>query len=460
MNLKQDFKNLLNNWRVFLLAIGSARNKAIAVFSILCLVAGIMVIYYSMNKGIHPVPAEVYDETPVSEIEEPPQPDDYSAAGYLAGEVKPNQGFYQVIQDMGISTDEFRKINNVLRFNVEPTSIRTGEKVWVKLADDSTSISEFIYEPNPVIDHKINLDTTSDEYVYSMTEDPTEYVYRVIEGALEEDSSLNNMLLDSKVPENLTDTVNGILECKISFRTDARMGDKFTVLLQERYYEDEWISGRVMYAAYRGKRTGFHEAFRYAEDDPKSSYNAHYTPKGEALIASGLRYPLDRIQIVSTYGMRIHPVTGRRQMHNGVDYRARTGTNVHAVARGTVITSSYDSVSGNKVAIRHDDRSTSWYLHLKKRGVRKGQQVKTRQVIGTSGSTGRVTGPHLHFAFKNDRNQWMNPLKKRMIATPKLEGSRLEQLQMQVKNLRLKMREIGNYDENPADTIALTTQME
>ena len=133
---------------------------------------------------------------------------------------------------------------------------------------------------------------------------------------------------------------------------------------------------------------------------------------------------------------------------------------VHAVAKGKVIVSSYDAVSGNKVAIRHADGSSSWYLHLQKRMVKKGQQVKTRQVIGLSGSTGRVEGPHLHFAFKNAKNQWINPLTKRMIATPKLTGSRLEQLQSQVQSIRRKLEEIEQYDEIPADTDSLAERMQ
>ncbi|MBN1818862.1 MAG: peptidoglycan DD-metalloendopeptidase family protein [Sedimentisphaerales bacterium] len=460
MDFKQGFKKILQNRRISRLTIVITENKAIAVLSILFLVAGIVIIEYGLDRVTIPVSTEAPDEKSDTETTAPPLPEGDYSADYLAGEVKPDQGLFQAVMDMGISTDAALKVINVLRYNVELIAIRAGEKVWVKLTDGKTGISEFIYEPDSVVDHKVTLDTTTGEYVYSMTEEPTEFRYRVIEGTLEEGSSLNDTLLNSQVPPNLTGTVNGILQCKISFRTDAREGDIFKVLLRERYYGDEWIGGTVMYASYRGKRTGFHEAFRYSEDDPKSSYNAHYTPEGEALIHSGLRYPLDRLFIVSRYGMRVHPITGRRQMHYGVDYRARPGTKVHAVARGKVIVSSYDSISGNKIAIRHDDGSSSWYLHLQKRSVKKGQQVKTRQVIGTSGSTGRVEGPHLHFAFKNAKNQWMNPLKKRMIATPKLEGSRLEQLQAQVKDIRQRLKDIGENDAGPADTVTLTKRVE
>lgn len=422
------------------------------MLSILILPATAVIVAFYLDKDGKPDMEETLGQTGAPETTGQSLPAGDYSDGYLAGEVQPNQGIFQVVMDMGIGADEALMVINVLRYNVELISIRAGEKVWVKLADDNIRISEFIYEPDAVVDHKITLNPTSGEYDYSMTEKPTQYRYRVIEDTLEEGSSLNDSLLNSKVPPNLTGTVNGILQNKINFRTNAREGDKFKVLLRERYYGDEWISGTVLYTSYRGRKTGFHEAFRYSEDDPNSSYNAYYTPEGEALIHSGLRYPLDRIFMVSRYGMRVHPVTGKRKMHYGVDYRASPGTRIHAVAEGTVVVSSYDAISGNKIAIRHADGSTSWYLHLKKRGVKKGQRVKTRQVIGTSGATGQVEGPHLHFAFKNARGQWINPLDKRMIATPRLKDSRLERLQAQIKDIRLKLEECGKSEESPAET--------
>jgi murein DD-endopeptidase MepM/ murein hydrolase activator NlpD len=119
-------------------------------------------------------------------------------------------------------------------------------------------------------------------------------------------------------------------------------------------------------------------------------------------------------------------------MHRGVDLRGRRGQAVRAVASGMVVASSYNKFAGNKVAIKHRDGSTSYYLHLNKRNVRKGQWVKSYQNIGTVGATGRVTGPHLHFGFKKPNGRWMNPMNKRMIATPKLAGARLDNLEKQI----------------------------
>ena len=78
-------------------------------------------------------------------------------------------------------------------------------------------------------------------------------------------------------------------------------------------------------------------------------------------------------------------------------------------------------------------------MHLDKRSVSVGTRVAPRQVIGRVGSTGRSTGPHLHFGFTNAKGKWINPLTKTMIATPKLEGARLARLQVQVEEIKKEL---------------------
>ena len=134
------------------------------------------------------------------------------------------------------------------------------------------------------------------------------------------------------------------------------------------------------------------------------------------------------MHIRSHFGYRVHPVTGKRAFHRGVDLRGRRGDPVYAVASGKVILSSFNKYAGNTLGIRHKDGSTSYYYHLSKKFVKKGQWVIGRQKIASVGSTGRVTGAHLHFGFKDRKGKWINPMSKRMIATPKLTGRRLKKL--------------------------------
>ncbi|HNT28070.1 MAG TPA: M23 family metallopeptidase, partial [bacterium] len=230
--------------------------------------------------------------------------------------------------------------------------------------------------------------------------------------------------------------VNNALEGMISFNTDARNGDRYRILVEEEFSEGRRIpGGRVLYASYEGKVAGHREAFWYEESDPRSAYNAHYTVEGKALASSGMRLPVDRIHVTSTFGYRIHPITGRRGMHNGVDYGGRVGDPVYAVASGTVVTAAQDPYSGKKIFLRHIDGTETCYLHLSAIGVRQGAPVKGGQLIGRVGNTGRSTGAHLHFGIRQ-KGQWVNPLRIKMIAAPTLTGERFDRFKGQMRDIR------------------------
>jgi murein DD-endopeptidase MepM/ murein hydrolase activator NlpD len=311
--------------------------------------------------------------------------------------------------------------------------LRVGEKFYIAV-DADRRVQRFRYAQNVITSHVVVRTDTG--FVYKLVEKPVVRKLSVYEGALEEGSTLNGILLKVGIPRRMVGVVSGVLQCKVAFPL-ARAGDRFRILLEDSYFQDSiWVSGKVVYAEFEGRNVGHHEAFRYEDPDPKSSYNAHYTESGDALVFDGLRYPLEHLRITSSYGSRVHPITGRVTVHYGVDYGAPTGTVVHAVAEGEVTVSGFDNLSGNKIAIRHRDGTTSWYMHLSARGVGVGAKVSPGQAIGRVGSTGRSTGPHLHYGFKNAQGQWINPLSKTMIATPKLSGERLARLKEQVKDIR------------------------
>lgn len=355
----------------------------------------------------------------------------------LSAKVAKNQGLHQVMEGLHIPDNLIRELTNSLRFDVDISTLKVGQELRTEWLPDSSRVKWLEFRPNLITIHRLDWSVDSNKYLLSTQEKPVDRKYRMVEGMLKSGSTVDGILKANNIPNYLVQTVNGVLLCKINFRSEAQPGDKFKALLEEDYFEGEVVRGKVLYTSYEGRVAGFHEAYRYEDlEDPKSSFNAHYTPDGEALVSSGLRYPVDRLHISSNYGWRRHPVTGGRKMHYGVDYAARTGTPVYSVSSGVVVTSAYDQYSGNKVAIRHADRSTSYYLHLNKRMVRKGQEVRSRQIIGQVGATGRVTGPHLHFGFKKPNGEWMNPLRKRMIATPKLMGKRLQELNTQMGNIQ------------------------
>jgi murein DD-endopeptidase MepM/ murein hydrolase activator NlpD len=100
--------------------------------------------------------------------------------------------------------------------------------------------------------------------------------------------------------------------------------------------------------------------------------------------------------------MRFHPVLKRKLLHNGIDYAASSGTPVYAAAAGTVTFAGPKGANGNLVVIAHNQGFESFYAHLSRfaSGLKSGAKVKQRQVIAYVGTTGRSTGPHLHFSLK------------------------------------------------------------
>lgn len=101
--------------------------------------------------------------------------------------------------------------------------------------------------------------------------------------------------------------------------------------------------------------------------------------------------------MTSPFGQRVHPVTGVRKLHDGTDFGAACGTEVHAAAAGVVIASAYDGAYGERMTIRHGPGFDTSYAHLSSRIAPVGAHVGAGEVIARSGTTGMSTGCHLHF---------------------------------------------------------------
>jgi len=114
-------------------------------------------------------------------------------------------------------------------------------------------------------------------------------------------------------------------------------------------------------------------------------------------------------QITSAFGMRNHPVTRQKSFHNGIDIKARQGTSILSPIEGTVVSAGHAGLLGRLVKIRTAAGKTLYFGHMHKITCIKGQKVSKGCVIGTVGSSGRATGPHLHFSVVSG-GKYLNPL--------------------------------------------------
>jgi murein DD-endopeptidase MepM/ murein hydrolase activator NlpD len=183
----------------------------------------------------------------------------------------------------------------------------------------------------------------------------------------------------------------------IDFVGDPRKGDTMHLVFEELYLDGEkFQDGDIIAASYTNQGRTF-TAYRYTDSNGDVGF---YNEDGVSMRKAFLLAPVDFTRISSNFNpRRIHPIYKTARPHRGTDYAAPTGTPVYAAGDGRVVAAGYGRANGNYVFIQHGEQFVTRYLHLHKRKVKQGQRVAQGQVIGTVGSTGAATGPHLHYEF-------------------------------------------------------------
>jgi len=203
----------------------------------------------------------------------------------------------------------------------------------------------------------------------------------------------------------------------LNFKNDIRKGDELVMIYDQKYRLGHPFSMPVLKAAMIEMRKKRH--YIYLNKDER-----YYNEKGNEVEGFLLARPVRGARISSYFTKRrYHPVLHKWKAHLGIDYAARRGTPVRAAGSGRIIYAARMGSYGNLVKIRHSDGYETRYAHLKsfRRGIRRGKYVKKGQVIAYVGSTGRSTGPHLHFELRK-RGRAINPLRVVQVTTKKLKG--------------------------------------
>lgn len=188
-----------------------------------------------------------------------------------------------------------------------------------------------------------------------------------------------------------------ILGGVIDFALDPRRGDEIIILFEENYLDGEKFSDGNILAASFNNNGRLVEAYRYTDSLGDTGY---FDAEGVSMRKAFLKAPLDFTRVSSSFNPnRLHPIYKTKRPHRGTDYAAPRGTPVYAAGDGRVVEAGYTQPNGNYVFIQHGEGFKTHYLHLNRKRVKRGDRVKQGQVIGTVGSTGAATGPHLHYEF-------------------------------------------------------------
>lgn len=259
---------------------------------------------------------------------------------------------------------------------------------------------------------------------------PVERVRLVRAGRVQ--GSLGDSLEAAGLGSSLVSAFVEAFQGRADFNSDTRTGDVFRVVVDEERIHGQFLRyAKPVGLIYDGGGTGHLEAYYFEAPGMRGQY---YDVEGRELHGGWLVTPCRYDHLSSPFNpRRLHPILRRIQPHNGVDFSAQTGTPVWAAAAGTVTWAGPKGPNGNLVAITHGGGYQSFYAHLHRiqPGITRGVHVNQRQLIGQVGTTGRSTGPHLHFGLKHG-SQFVDPMgvlngPGRMLPAPQLAHFRRTQ---------------------------------
>jgi len=252
---------------------------------------------------------------------------------------------------------------------------------------------------------------------------PMQRVLHAAEGQI--DSSLFMAAQKAGVPQSVMADMVDAFAFDVDFQREIRSGDQFAVFYEAFYGEDGRLikTGKLMKAALTVQGE---PKILYGYRPASSAIVQYYDESGQNARRALLRTPVKYGRISSNYGMRKHPILGYSKMHSGVDFAAPTGTPIRAAGDGVINYRARKGGYGKYVRIRHNGTYSTAYAHLSRyaNGQKNGTRVKQGEIIGYVGSTGRSTGPHLHYEIiKNGKHT--NPMRVKLPNGKKLSSEEM-----------------------------------
>lgn len=266
-------------------------------------------------------------------------------------------------------------------------------------------------------------------------------------------SSLYGSAAKAGLPDHVIMDLIYIYSWKIDFQRDVRSGDKIDVFYSAQYTEDGVPTNNynIVYASMMSSGKEI-EIFRHEDKDGDVDF---YTRDGMSVRQGLLKTPIAFGRVSSGYGMRHHPVLGYNKMHKGVDFAAPRGTKIFAAADGVIDKKYYSSSYGNYIRLKHTSGIKTAYAHMKSfaKGLKNGSKVKQGQTIGYVGTTGRSTGPHLHYEVLKNGKQ-VNPRSVDLPTQNVLKGQEKELFDANVKDIERRARIFLTTKNNPNVKVA------
>ena len=254
----------------------------------------------------------------------------------------------------------------------------------------------------------------------------------------------SNLYNDSEafgLPRSIFFELVKILSFSLDFQRDIRKNTTFFVLYEKLYdYKNNLITtGKILYSKVLLKNDSI-EMYLFKSNEKEADF---YDSEGKSIRKTLMKTPIDGARLSSGFGKRRHPILGYNKMHRGIDFAAKRGTPIYAAGDGIIERANFYGAYGRYIRIRHNSQYKTAYAHLSKfaRGVKRNIKVKQGQVIGYVGTSGRSTGPHLHYEVILNKKQ-INPLKLKMPELNTLNKNEMFDFNIQKENITKILNDI------------------
>ena len=296
-----------------------------------------------------------------------------------------------------ISKEEVNKIYQKIKGIIDLTKIRQGQTITIvfRTKQNKPSISRITFQVDELSTAYIYYRNKTDDYEVRLNQKNLEKVNFLAKGVIVNSLFASAQKID--VDAEIIVEFARIFGFEIDFQRDIRKNDEFQIFY-ERFEDDEgenFKNGNILFAYLKNSGREI-KLYRYKDSKNNIGY---FTPDGKSIEKALMKTPINGARLSSGFGFRKHPILGYNKLHQGTDFAARRGTPVMASGSGTVERASWFGAYGKYVRIRHNSTYKTAYAHLSKfgRNIKAGKKVRQGQIIGYVGSTGRSTGPHLHY---------------------------------------------------------------
>ena len=308
--------------------------------------------------------------------------------------VSNGETFNNILEQYSVNKREIEEIKTKLQKKTNLNKLGTHQKIEFTIDQSNNLIKEFIFQ------------ISNTEKIYLSKDNETEnFNQKILITTLNKENlykeniilqSLYKSAIDQKIPANTIIEFARIYGFQVDFQRDIKKKDSFQIMYEAFTDDNGKIieTGNIIYANL--KLSGQSNALYYFD---KKDSEGHYDKNGRSIKKALMKTPINGARLSSPFGMRKHPIDGFNKMHRGTDFAAPMGTPIMASGDGVVKKAGWCGGGGNCIVIKHNSTYQTVYAHMSKfaKGIRSGIRVRQGQTIGYVGSTGKSTGPHLHY---------------------------------------------------------------